>query len=276
MFLDLSSLELVLSETNEFTITWERAYAPTGHEVEAYNVTVFDQDDKIIERRSINATSEELHYSYVSAQSRLEFPECSRLLFSVVAVANRTRSQGENVTWAKPRETGMHIVLRESLSCLSCKYLFKQSTSYEVFWNWCGVFVLEFEAISGESCSILGSQSVRVSFDVSLLLCWWLYSCTLAGIIKSCKWITRAETGNVSIPDCQFLHHSFPTEWGQCLPKRPSGVHTDWQSEQWWEHETDARAQSEATAGHQWQVRCIHCTSGGWTDSKDNPDQMFR
>lgn len=86
--------------TNKFEITWERAYAPLGFSVEAYNISVADQDGQILQQGSVNATSERLRYSYTSKRSRSEHPECSRLVFTVIAIANGKSSQGVSVSWS--------------------------------------------------------------------------------------------------------------------------------------------------------------------------------
>lgn len=99
--IDVSGLKLSLLETNKFSIAWTRAYDPTGYNVDAYNITVTNQDGQILQSGSVmDATSERFHYTYISERSRSEFPECSKLVFSVVAVANGTSSQGANVSWS--------------------------------------------------------------------------------------------------------------------------------------------------------------------------------
>lgn len=100
--LDVSALKLYLLGTDEFHLQWGRTYAP----VEVYHITVVNQDGEILQsmRRSLSTSSEELHYSYTSEQSRSEMPECTKLVFTVTAVANGTSSQGEKVSWSGPKK----------------------------------------------------------------------------------------------------------------------------------------------------------------------------
>lgn len=89
------------SNPREFEITWNRVYAPTGHEVEAYNVTVLDENNVIL--NSTVTSPQTSSFSYISGRTRRNFPLCSRLLFIVVAVNRNTNSRRASVSWDKPK-----------------------------------------------------------------------------------------------------------------------------------------------------------------------------
>ncbi len=101
---DLSTPMLVLSESNpnEFEVTWQKVYAPSDHMIRTYNVSVSDEKGRTLAQKSISADSENDTYSYLylSEQSRLEYPSCSKLVFSVVAIGEDGRSsESADVSW---------------------------------------------------------------------------------------------------------------------------------------------------------------------------------
>ena len=105
--IDVSNLKLSRLEADNFSVTWDKAYAPTEFTVEEYNITVVNQDGQILQRGSVDAAPGRLDYSYTYAEPNHpdHGPVCLRLVFSVVAVADGKSSQGESVSWSGPERS---------------------------------------------------------------------------------------------------------------------------------------------------------------------------
>lgn len=101
----MSNLKLSHVAANDFSVTWDKAYTPEGFPLEVYNITVVNQDGLILQHGSVDAASKRLNYSYTyTGSNHPDYPMCSRLVFSVVAVANGKSSLGANVSWSGPEK----------------------------------------------------------------------------------------------------------------------------------------------------------------------------
>ena len=83
-------------------------YTPQGYEVEGYAIRIVNQDKEILWNETVSATSSS--YLYESEQSRSEYPECSRLVFSVAVItSNGAISQSEDVVWEQTRGEWIYL-----------------------------------------------------------------------------------------------------------------------------------------------------------------------
>ena len=102
---DMSQVELILPEDNSkiFLLRWNRVYVPEQYNVISYNIVITDQSGKFLKNDTVKAIplTEIYQYSYTSQQSRSSLPECSQLVFSVVALTIEGSSQSVLVSWEK-------------------------------------------------------------------------------------------------------------------------------------------------------------------------------
>lgn len=99
--IDVSSLNLSLPKRDPtlFQLSWQGVVMPTGYSMleYTYDIKVTDEQGRLLQD-PINTPN--TNYTYKSVRSRFEFPECSKLTFSLEALYNSSiRSRSVNVSW---------------------------------------------------------------------------------------------------------------------------------------------------------------------------------
>ena len=95
-------LSLPGENQKEFLLTWSSVYTPTDHQVLAYVITVVNEYGVLLQNGTVDPSAGDvLQYTYFSEQDRSEFPECSKLVFSLVAVTSTDHSPSMEVSWSK-------------------------------------------------------------------------------------------------------------------------------------------------------------------------------
>ena len=99
---DLAILE---SFPEQFGLSWDQVYVPSGYSVTKYLVELSDETGGILKTDSVVADATQRSYSYVYPlkQGLSSFPECTLRKFSVSAVTTAGTTESVMVSWKNPK-----------------------------------------------------------------------------------------------------------------------------------------------------------------------------